>query len=309
MHAYSFSGGGMSFLRKLTGASSANKAEVSVDVAAKKSPQEIYAALDALHTDKASKNSNLFRRNRDLEVRRNYFLQDALVQMKDKVEDTEENYNNCKDAIIKLLRTDINCTTKWLSDKKMQLEGGKDLGKIYRSCIALMPEAFIELLWRQQLQPDDRKDVIMVYTHLRDELKGKELKYALPAATKEFIQSNPMFKALSVDVIDLRQQILETIFNLDTRFANNQLGMAPVNDKNVLNRLLIVLDDWIQKKEWDAPAYEKIKADLQVIHPPLYKGTADFVKKITAYADVVPAISAINIAINKKPDAVRPVGS
>ena len=266
-------------------------------------PQEIYNTLEKLHVHKAKENTNFIRTHRDLEITRNYFLKDALNQMKGKLNNTDENYNNAKAAIIKLLNNDINTTMKWYKDHDEKFKSGKDLGKMYRLCLELMPDAFITLLWQKTLHPDDRTYMKNVHEVLRDEFKGKSLKYDLPDKTKAYIKNNPLFQALSISPEGLSQQIIAEMASLKIRYENKEMGLEPINDTTLLKRLLVVLDNWILKREWDAPAYEQIKADIAAT--PLYAGTKNVVRAVTPYCDQISAI----LDMDKKPESPKPESS
>jgi hypothetical protein len=95
----------MSFFRKDTSLT---------DVPARKiTPQEIHDALTKLHQHKAAHNLQNVRRHRDLEELRNGALERTLNKISEHLENTDENYQCCRQAIIQLLAHNLQQTNNY----------------------------------------------------------------------------------------------------------------------------------------------------------------------------------------------------
>jgi hypothetical protein len=129
----------MSFFRKDTSLT---------DVPARKmTPQEIHDALTKLHQHKAAHNLQNVRRHRDLEELRNGALERTLNKISEHLENTDENYQCCRQAIIQLLAHNLQQTNnyaRWFMNGKTAAD--ISLGKIHRLCVNIMPDALVDVL-------------------------------------------------------------------------------------------------------------------------------------------------------------------
>jgi hypothetical protein len=277
----------MSFPRAADKASSTadNQSDVASKNAEKRAtPKQLSAALNELYEHKLKKNMGMFRTKKALENPRNNLLANTAELIQNRLEDTEENYIFCKNQIAKLIGDNLQLTMLWLiKEKKNNKDLGKLLGKLHRNCIELMPEALVELLWMKRL------GLYVTPNKSQYKVDYDDLMYKISEDTQKAIKTNPAFQALTLDVVELRKNIFQTMSNLAVRFQKKEIIVEPLNDKDLLSQAFALLDGWIKSGSWDDNHYQKIKTDVQNKSSQCYVGTRNLLETVTAYCDAVSA--------------------
>jgi hypothetical protein len=117
-------------------------------------PEAIHNALVELHKHKTAHNQKYIRTHRDLEELRNRLTGIAIDEIAGHLENNEENYAVCRQAIIKLLSSNMQQTLNYARWNMTETEANNvSLGKIHKLCASLIPEAFLDVLFMVRARP------------------------------------------------------------------------------------------------------------------------------------------------------------